>query len=70
MEGLSIEVAYSGTAINRAARGNYETGKSGACKTWHVSPHAITKGGGNKSGGYNSAYEPQIDLQKTAKRYW
>ena len=32
MEGLRIEVSYSGTYINPAARGSYYTGKSGARK--------------------------------------
>ena len=68
MEGLSIEVAYSGTAINRAARGNYETGKSGACKTWHVSPHASTKGGGNQGRSYTSTYAPGAYRNITSER--
>ena len=58
MEGLRIEAAYSGTAIKPAARGIYEMGKSGACKTWHVIPHDSTKGGRNKCRSYTSTYGP------------
>ena len=43
MEGLSIEADYIGTAIKPETRVRYETGKSGAWKTWHVSPHDSTK---------------------------
>ena len=52
MEGLSNEAAYSGTAIKTTEIGSYETGKSGACKTWYVSPNASTKGYGNKVRSY------------------
>ena len=61
MEGLRIEAAYSVTDIKPVIRIRYETGNIGACKTWHVSPHDSTKGGGNKGGVYYSEYVPQID---------
>ena len=48
MEGLKIEVAYSGTDINTMARCSYETVKIGACKTWYVIPHSSTKLDRNK----------------------
>ena len=49
MEGSRTKAAYSGTDIKPAARGSYETRKSGAWKIWHINPHARTKGGGNKN---------------------
>ena len=58
MEGLRIEASQSGTEIKPVARGSYETGNIGACKTWNISPHDSTKGGGNKVRSYNSTYEP------------
>ena len=58
MEGLRVEADYSVTDIKPVTRGIYEAGKSGACKTWHVSPHDITKGGGNKGRIYTSTYAP------------
>ena len=56
MEGIRTKAAQSGTAINPAARGSYDTGKSGAWKIWHGSPYAGTKGGRNKGRSYNSTY--------------
>ena len=68
MEGLSIEAAQGGTAINPAARGVYETGKSGAWKTWHVSPYAITKRGVNKGRSYTSTNAPGAYRNTTSER--
>ena len=68
MEGLITEEDYSGTSVNPVARCRYETGNSGAWKTWHVSPHAIIKEGGNKGGGYSGAYAPQTDFNKIDSR--
>ena len=69
MEVYRTKSAYIWTSLKPASRGSYYKGKSSAWKICLVIPPAITKGGGNKSGGYTSAYEPQIDLQKKAKRY-
>ena len=49
MEVLRIEAYYIGTATKPAERGRYETGKSGAWKTWHGSLHARDKGGEKKA---------------------
>ena len=65
MEVYRTKATYSGTALNPEARGCYDTGKIGACKTWHVRRHASTKGGGNKSGGYTSAYAQQKYCKKS-----
>ena len=59
MDGLRIEVDQSGTAINTAEIDSYDTGKNGAQKTWHGSPHAGTKGGGNKGIKYTIKYAPR-----------
>ena len=67
MEGLKTEAAQSVTSVNPAERFRYETGKSGAWKTWHASPNDITKGGENKGGGYYGAYAPQTDCNKTSE---
>ena len=52
MEGLKIEAAYSGTDIKPAESGIYYIGRIGAWKTWHFSPRAISKIGGNKGRRY------------------
>ena len=56
-----IEAAQSVTATKTTSKFSYETGNSGAWKTWHVSPHASTKGGGNNGGGYYGSYATQTD---------
>ena len=68
MEGLSIEAAYSATSIKPAARGIYETGKSGAWKTQYIRPHASTKGGVNKDRRYTSTDAPGQYINTTAER--
>ena len=67
MEGFRIEAYYSGTAIKPAARDSYETCNSGAGKTWHGSPHASTKVGGNKCRSYTSTYAPRAYRNTTAE---
>ena len=57
-EGSRTNAAYSGTALEPAARGTYEMGNIGVWKILHVSPHAITKGGVNKIVCYTSEYAP------------
>ena len=64
MEGYDNKSAQSGTTLNPMSRGSYQTVNSVSWKIWHVRPHAITKGGGNKSEGYTSAYAPQTDCKK------
>ena len=66
MEGLRTKASESGTAINSETRGLYETGKSGAWKTWHGSPHVVTKGGINKGRSYTSTYAPGAYRNTTA----
>ena len=39
-------------------------GNVGSWKTWHVSPHASTKVGGNKVRSYTSTYVPGKDSNK------
>ena len=68
MEGYKTKTAQRGTALKPAARGIYEMGNSGAWKTWHVSPHTVTKGGGTKIGGSTSAYAPLTNCNKKAER--
>ena len=58
MEGLRIEADYRGTSIKHEARGGYDTGKSGASKTFHGGPHSGTKLGLNKGRIYTSTYAP------------
>ena len=67
MKSYRNKAVYSGTDINPAARSSYNIGNSGACKTWHGSPHASNKLGGNKSGGYTSAYAPHKYCNKIAE---
>ena len=67
MKGLMIEADYIGKAIKSEARDRYETSKSGAWKTWHVSPHASTKGGRNKRRSYTSTDVPGAYKDKTAE---
>ena len=68
MEGIRIEVAYSGTAIKPLARGSYETGNSGAWGKWHFIPHARTKGGSNKGRSYTSTDAPGVYINTTAEK--
>ena len=68
MEGLRIELDYIGTAINPVERDIYETGKSVAWKTWHVSPHASTKVGRNKVRSYTNAYAPREYRKNKSER--
>ena len=68
MEGYRNKAAQSGTSLKPTKRGIYETGKSDAWKTCHISPHASTKGGLNKIEGYTSAYAPQTDFNKKSER--
>ena len=58
---------YNGTAVKPATRDGYYTGKSGTCKTWHVSPHVNAKGGINKCGNHTSTYAPGTYRKKTDK---
>ena len=58
MEVLSIEADQSVTSIKPKTRGSYDTGKSGAWKTWHVSPNSSTKGDRNKGRIYTSTDAP------------
>ena len=58
MEDLRVDTDQSGTPMNPATRGSYQADNSGAWKTWHVRPHASTKGGGNKGRRYTSTYAP------------
>ena len=68
MEGLGNKASDIGTAVNSETRGSYETGKSGAWKTWHVIPHNGTKGDRNKGIGYTSTYEPGAYRNTTAEK--
>ena len=61
------EAAYIGKDVNYAAFGICETGKSGAWKIWHISPHYRTKGFQNKGGSYTGAYAPKTDCNKAAE---
>ena len=58
MYGLRFKADYSVTSIKPETKGIYEVGTSGAWKTWYVSPHASTKGGGNKGRIYTIIYAP------------
>ena len=68
MEGLSTKVEQSVTSVKYETKVSYDTGKSGAWKTWHGRPHASAKGGINKVGGYTSAYSKGTDRNKTDER--
>ena len=67
MEGLRIEADLSGTVIKTMERGSYETGNSGAWKTWYASPHASTKVGEKKGRSYTSTYTPMVHRNRTTE---
>ena len=67
MEGSSNKAAYIGTAVKTAARGSYETGKSGAWKTWHAEPQVSSKGVVNKDRKYTIKYAPEVECNKTSE---
>ena len=68
MQGLKTKLAYSEKAVKYETQGSYEIGKSGAWKTWHVSPHDSAKGGINKGGLYTNAYATGTYRNKIAER--
>ena len=68
MEGSRNKSAYIGAAVNPAAWGSYEIGKSGAYKAWQCGPHVSAKEGVNQGGRYTSTYVPGEYRNKTAEK--
>ena len=68
MEGHRTKAAYSETDVTDDTQGNAQTNNSGAWKACHGSPHAITKGGGNKVRSYNSTYAPRSEKNTTPQK--
>ena len=67
MEGLRTKAADSGTAFNYETQRSYDTGKSGAWKTWHGSPYDCTKVDINKGRSYTSTYAPGAYINITSE---
>ena len=67
IEGFINNVEYSGTVDKSAAQVSYDTGRSGAWKKWHGSPHA-SKVDRNKRRSYTSTYAIEADYNKKDER--
>ena len=65
MDILKTESEYSGTDFDPTTQGSYESGNSGAWRTWHGYPHVSTKGCKNKGRIYTSTYAPGADKKNS-----